>query len=91
MGLLKGKIDKLLCHDLIRPSKSLLLSPVVFRIKKEDKTLQLCTDFTNSEKVTDIDAYPLPSIETQVSKMSGCKFYIPRHSLGILTNPYGRL
>ena len=51
-------------------------------VKKKDQTWRLCIEFRALNKVTVLDAYPLPSIETHFSKMSGCRYFT---SLDILS------
>ncbi len=81
MEFLKEEVGKLLSNGLIRPSKSAWLSPVVL-VKKKDNSLRLCIEFRALNKVTVLDAYPLPRIESHFSKMAGCRYFT---SLDILS------
>ena len=59
---LKVQIEDLLDKDFIRPSTSPWGSPVLFA-KKKDKTLCLCFDYRQLNKVTIKNRYPLPRID----------------------------
>ena len=58
---LKVQLNELLDKGFIRPSTSPWGSPVLFA-KKKDKTLRLCIDYQQLNKVTIMNRYPLPRI-----------------------------
>ena len=59
---LKVKIQGLLDKGFIRPSTSPWGAPVMFA-KKKDKTLRLCIDYRQLNRVTIKNRYPLPRID----------------------------
>ena len=59
---LKVQIQELLDKGFIRPSTSPWGSPVLFA-KKKDKTLRLCIDYRQLNKVTVKNRYPLLRID----------------------------
>ena len=59
---LKVQIQELLDKGIIRSSTSPWGAPVLFE-KKKDKTLQLCIDYRQLNRVTIKNRYPLPRID----------------------------
>ena len=59
---LRVQLQELLDKGFIRPSTSLWGAPVLFA-KKNDKTLRLCFDYRQLNKVTNKNQYPLPRID----------------------------
>ena len=59
---LKVYLQELLDKGFIRPSTSPCGAPVLFR-KKKDKTLRLCIDYRQLNRVTVKNRYPLPRID----------------------------
>ena len=59
---LKVQIQELLDKGFIRPSTSPWGTPVLFA-KKKDKTLRLCIDYRQLNRVTIKNRYPLPRID----------------------------
>ena len=58
----------------IRPSKSLISSPVFF-IKKKDGSLQLVQDYQALNAITVKNKYPLPLISKLINKLQGAKYF----------------
>jgi len=58
----------------IRPSKSLMASPIFF-IKKKDGTLQLVQDYQALNVMTVKNKYPLPLISELINKLRGAKYF----------------
>ena len=58
----------------IRPSKSLMSSPVFF-IKKKDGSLQLVQDYQVLNAITIKNKYPLPLISELINKLQGAKYF----------------
>ena len=58
----KVQIQELLGKGFIRPSTSPWGAPVIFA-KKKDKTLRLCIDYRQVNRVTIKNRYPLPRID----------------------------
>ena len=59
---LKVQIQELLDKGFIRPSTSPRGAPVLFA-KNKDKTLRLCIDYRQLNKVTIKNRYPIPRID----------------------------
>ena len=60
--------------DFIRPSTSPWDAPVLFT-KKKDKTLRLCIDYRQLNKVTIKNRYPLPRIDDLFDQLRGVRVY----------------
>ena len=58
----------------IRPSTSPWGSPVLFA-KKKDKTLRLCIDYRQLNRVTIKNRYPLPRIDDLFDQLRGARVY----------------
>ena len=71
---LKVQMQELLDKGFIRPSTSPCGTPVLFA-KKEDKTLQLCIDYRQLNRVTIKNRYPLPRIDDLFDKLRGARVY----------------
>ena len=56
------QLHELLDKGFIRPSTSPWSAPVLFT-KKKDKTLRLCIDYRQLNRVTIKNRYPLPRID----------------------------
>ena len=59
---LRVQLQELLDKGFIRPSTSLWGTPVLFA-KKKDKTLRLCIDYQQLNRITIKNRYPLPRID----------------------------
>ena len=71
---LKVRIQELLGKGFIRPSTSPLDAPVLFA-KKKDKTLRLCMDHRQLNRVTIKNQYPLPRIDDLFDQLRGARVY----------------
>ena len=58
----------------IRPSTSPWGAPVLFA-KKKDKTLRLCIDYRQFNRVTVKNRYPLPRIDDLFDQLRGARVY----------------
>ena len=58
----------------IRPSTSLWGAPVLFA-KKKDKTLRLCIDYRQLNRVMIKNRYPLPRIDDLFDQLRGARVY----------------
>ena len=68
------QIQELLHKGFIRPSTSPWGSPVLFD-KKKDKTLQLCIDYLQLNKVIIKNRYPLLRIDDLFDQLTGARLY----------------
>ena len=67
------EIEKMLQLGIIRPSMSPWASPVVI-VPKPDGTIRFCVDYRKVNKVTKMDAYPIPSMERMIEKVASAKY-----------------
>ena len=67
------EIRKMLGMGIIRPSISPWASPVVI-VPKPDGTIRFCVDYRKLNKVTKMDAYPIPSMDRMVDKVAAAKY-----------------
>ena len=71
---LKVQIQELLGKGFIRPNTSPWGAPVLF-VKKKDKTLRLCIDYRQLNRVTVKNRYPLPRIDDLFDQLRGERVY----------------
>jgi hypothetical protein len=62
---LKEQLQELLDKGFIRPSISPWGAPVLF-VKKKDRSMRMCIDYRELNKVTIKNRYPLPRIDNQL-------------------------
>ena len=71
---LRVQLQELLDKGFIRPSTSPWGVPVLF-VKKKDKTLRLCIDYRQLNKVTIKNRYPLSRIDDLFDQLRGARVY----------------
>ena len=71
---LKFQLQELLDKGFIRPSTSPRDAPVLFA-KKKGKTLRLCIDYRQLNKVMIQNRYPLPRIDDLFYQLRGARVY----------------
>ena len=71
---LRVQLQELLDKGFIRPSTSLWGTPVLFA-KKKGKTLRLCIDYRQLNKVMIQNRYPLPRIDDLFDQLRGARVY----------------
>ena len=71
---LRVQLKELLDKRFIRPSTSPWGAPVPFA-KKKDKTLRLCIDYRQLNRVTIKNRYPLPRIDDLFDQLRGVRVY----------------
>ena len=71
---LKVQLQELLDKGFIRPSTSPWGAPVLF-VKKKDKTLRLCIDYRQLNRVTIKNRYPLPRIDDLFDQLREARVY----------------
>ena len=71
---LRVQLQELLDKGFIRPSTSPWGALVLFA-KKKDKTLRLCIDYRQLNKVTIKNRYPLPRIDNLFDQLRGARVY----------------
>jgi len=67
---LKIQLDDLLQKGFIKPSVSPWGAPVLL-VKKKDRTLRLCIDYRELNKITTKNKYPLPRIDDLFNQLQG--------------------
>ena len=75
---LKVQLQELLDRGFIRPNTSPWGALVLFT-KKKDKTLRLCIDYQNLNRVTINNQYLLPRIEDLFDQLRGARVYSKIH------------
>ena len=68
---LKEQLQELLDKDFICPSTSPKGAPMLF-IKKKDRSMRMCIDYWELNKVTIKNRYPLPRIDDLLDQLQGC-------------------
>ena len=71
---LRVQLQELLDKGFIRPSTSPWGAPVLFA-KKKDKTLRLCIDYRQLNRVMIKNRYPLPRIDDLFDQLRGARVY----------------
>ena len=71
---LRVQLQELLDKGFIRPSTSPWGAPVLFA-KKKDKTLRLCINYRQLNRVTIKNRYPLPRIVDLFDQLGGARVY----------------
>ena len=71
---LRVQLHELLDKGFIRLSTSPWGTPVLF-VKKKDKTLRLCIDYRQLNRVTINNRYPLPRIDDLFDQLRGARVY----------------
>ena len=71
---LRVQLQELLDKGFIRPSTSPWGAPVLFS-KKKDKTLRLCIDYRQLNRVTIKNRYPLSRIDDLFDQLRGARVY----------------
>ena len=71
---LRVQLQELLDKGFIRPSTSLWGAPVLFA-KKKDKSLRLCIDYRQLNRVTVKNRYLLPRIDDLFDQLRGARVY----------------
>ena len=64
------EVQKMLDHNIIKPSHSAWSSPLVV-VRKADSSLRLCVDFRKINEITEKDSYPLPRIDDSLDALKG--------------------
>ena len=70
----KLRVEELLEHGWIRPSKSPWAAPVLF-VTKKDGGLRFCIDYRALNRLTIKNSYPLPRIDDILDLFSKAKFF----------------
>lgn len=71
---LQREVDKLILDNIVRPSTSPWSSPVILK-KKPDGTFRFLVDFRRLNSITKKDAYPQPSAEELIYRLSGHSYF----------------
>ena len=71
---LKVQMEEMVNKGFVRPSTSPWGAPVLF-VKKKDGSMRLCIDYTELNKVTIGNQYPLPRIDDLFDQLQGAKAF----------------
>ncbi|KAL5020808.1 hypothetical protein ScPMuIL_002107, partial [Solemya velum] len=71
------QVESMLEQGIVSPSLSPWASPIVLVEKKHDthKSYRFCVDYRKLNKVTKVDAYPLPRIDDTIDVLSGSQYF----------------
>ncbi|MBJ5565787.1 RNA-directed DNA polymerase, partial [Salmonella enterica subsp. enterica serovar London] len=67
-------VDEMKKQDVIEPSSSPWVSPVVL-VRKKDVSTLFCVDYRRLNDVTKKDSYPLPRIDDTLNRLSGAEWF----------------
>jgi len=67
------EIERMLDMGIVRQSSSPWASPIVV-VPKPDGSIRFCADYRKLNKVTKMDAYPIPSMERMIEKVARAKY-----------------
>ena len=67
------ELDQMLEMGIVRPSTSPWASPVVI-VPKPDGNIRFCIDYRKLNRVTKMDAYPMPRTDQMLEKIAKAKF-----------------
>ncbi|GBP13725.1 hypothetical protein EVAR_7963_1 [Eumeta japonica] len=70
----RDKIKDLLAANIIRPSCSPFASPILL-VKKKDGSDRLCVDYSELNRNTVPDKFPLPLISDQIQRLKGANYF----------------
>ncbi|KAL5505465.1 hypothetical protein EMCRGX_G006900 [Ephydatia muelleri] len=70
----KKLLEDMLKKDVIRPSNSPWLSPIIL-VQKKDGSTRFCIDYRKVNAVTRKDAYPMPRVDDTLDTHGGSKFF----------------
>lgn len=71
---LKSQLEELIDKQFIRPSASPWGAPVLL-VKKKDRSMRLCVDYRQLNKITIKNKYPLPRIDDLLDQMRGASVF----------------
>ncbi|KAL2240852.1 UNVERIFIED_CONTAM: Transposon Ty3-I Gag-Pol polyprotein, partial [Sesamum indicum] len=71
---LKKQLEELLDKGFIRPSISPWGAPVLF-VKKKDRSMRLCVDYRQLNRITIKNKYPLPRIDDLLDQLKGATVF----------------
>ncbi|GKG05527.1 hypothetical protein Tco_0325613, partial [Tanacetum coccineum] len=69
------ELQELSNKGFIRPSSSLWGAPVLF-VKKKDGSFRMCIDYSELNKLTVKNCYPLPRIDDLFDQLQGSSIYL---------------
>ena len=69
-----AQVQQMLSSNVIRPSNTPWVSPVVM-VRKKDGSLRFCVDFRQLNAATVKDAHPLPRIDDLLDALHGAKWF----------------
>lgn len=70
----KKAIEKLQQQCVIRPSNSPWASPILL-VRKKDGTVRPCVDYRSVNKVTKVDAFPIPKVDQCIDAVAGATIF----------------
>jgi hypothetical protein len=74
----KGEIEKMVQYmldsDIIQPSRSSFLAPVVM-VRKKDNSWRMCSDYRDLNKITIKDKFPIPNIDELLDELHRVAYF----------------
>ncbi len=70
----RGHIEEMEAHKIIRESTSPYAAPVVMVKKKDGEEMRFCVDYRKLNQATVKDRYPLPRIDDTIDALHGANF-----------------
>ena len=71
--MVQKEIQQMLRDDLIEPSTSAWVSPIVL-VTKKDGSIRICVDYRKINAVTHPDPFPMPRIEEMIDSLAGARY-----------------
>ena len=72
--MIQQQVEEIKKAGVVEDSSSPWASPIVLD-RKSDNTWRFCVDYRKLNAVTVKDAYPLPHVDSSLSRLEGAKFF----------------
>ena len=67
-------VQYMLDSDIIQPSRSSFLAPVVM-VRKNDNSWRMCPNYRDINKITIKDKFPIPNIDELLYELHGVDYF----------------
>ncbi|EZG42989.1 putative KRAB-A domain protein [Gregarina niphandrodes] len=72
--VVRQEVEKMLAHEVIRPSTSAWAAPIVL-VRKKDNSTRFCVDYRRLNDITTKDVFPLPRIDDTLAALHGAQYF----------------